>query len=55
MTTVWKAELTSEMMFHLTSAQQQELRGRLSLAVDTIAAEYKIGREFERELRTATG
>ena len=50
--TVWKAELTTEMMSHLTSAQQQELRGKLSLAVDTIAAEYKVGREFERELRT---
>jgi len=47
---VWKAELTSEMMFHLTSAQQQELRGRLELAVDSIAAEYKVGREFKHEL-----
>jgi len=52
MPVVWKAELTNEMMFHLTSAQQQELRGKLDLAVDTIAAEYKVGREFERELRT---
>ena len=50
--TVWKAEITQNMLNHLTSAQQQELRGRLSLAVDTIAAEYKVGREFERELRT---
>ena len=52
MTVVWKAELTTEMMSHLTSAQQQELRSRLSLVVDIIAAEYKVGREFERELRT---
>jgi len=50
--TVWKAEITQDMINHLTSAQQQELRSRLSLIVDVIAAEYKVGREFERELRT---
>jgi hypothetical protein len=52
MTTVWKAELTNEMMFHLTSEQQRELRSRLSDAVDTIASEYKVGKEFKHELRT---
>ena len=50
MPVVWKAELTNEMLFHLTSAQQQELRGRLELAVDTIAAKYEVGREFKHEL-----
>jgi hypothetical protein len=54
MTVVWKAELTSEMMLHLTSAKQQELRSRLSLAVDTIASEYQVGKEFKHELRTTT-
>jgi transcription initiation factor IIE alpha subunit len=54
MATLWKAELTDEMMFHLTSAKQQELRNRLSLAVDTIAAEYKVGKEYKHELRTTT-
>jgi hypothetical protein len=54
MPVVWKAELTNEMMFHLTSAQQQELRGKLDLAVDSIAAEYKVGREFKHELRATT-
>lgn len=52
MTTLWKAELTSEMMFHLTSAQQRELMSKLSDAVDTIASEYKVGKEFKHELRT---
>lgn len=50
MTTVWKAELTSEMMFHLTSAQQRELMSKLSDAVDTIASEYKVGKEYKHEL-----
>lgn len=50
MTTVWKAELTSEMMFHLTSAQQRELMSKLSDAVDTIASEYEVGREYKHEL-----
>jgi len=52
MPVVWKAELTNEKMFQLTSAQQKELRGRLELAVDTLSAEYKVGREFENGLRT---
>jgi hypothetical protein len=50
--TVWKAEVTQDMINHLTSAQQQELRGKLELAVDTIAADYKVGREFQDGLRT---
>jgi hypothetical protein len=54
MTTVWKAELTNEMMFHLTSAQQRELMSKLSDVVDTIASEYQVGKEFKHELRTTT-
>jgi hypothetical protein len=50
MKVVWKAELTNKMMLHLTSAEQQELKGKLELAVDTIAAEYEVGREFKHEL-----
>jgi hypothetical protein len=47
MSTVWKAELTDEMLAHLTTQQQSDLRKKLSEAVDTIAAEYEVGREFK--------
>jgi len=46
----WKAELTDEMIAHLSSEQQTQLRRELSEAVDTIAAKYEVGREFKHEL-----
>lgn len=46
MNIVWKAELPREMMSHLSYDEQNELMRRLSQAVDSIAAEYKVGREF---------
>jgi hypothetical protein len=48
--TTWKAELTSEMMSHLSEEKQAELRNRLTEAVDFIAAAYEVGREFKHEL-----
>jgi hypothetical protein len=46
MNIVWKAELPREMMTHLSSEEQNLLIRRLSEAVDSIAAEYKVGKEF---------
>ena len=50
MSIVWKAELTEEMLAHLTPEQQSDLRNKLTDAVDFIAAAYKVGREFKNEL-----
>jgi hypothetical protein len=50
MNIVWKAELSREMMTHLSEEQQHMLTRRLTEAVDTIAAEFKVGREFKHEL-----
>lgn len=46
MNIVWKAELPREMMTHLSSEEQNLLMRRLTEAVDSIAAEYKVGKEF---------
>ena len=49
MTVVWKAEVTREMMSHLSEEQQHELMRELSKAVDAIGSEYEVGREFTHE------
>jgi hypothetical protein len=52
MNIVWKAELSREMMTHLSSEQQNMLMNRLSEVVDKTAAEFMVGREFKDGLRT---
>jgi hypothetical protein len=52
MTTVWKAELTDEMIAHLSNEDKIKIRLMLSAVVDSIAFEYKVGREFQNGLRT---
>jgi hypothetical protein len=49
MTIVWKAEVTREMMSHLSEEKQHELMRELSKAVDAIGADYEVGREFTHE------
>lgn len=50
---VWKAELSREMMAHLSDEQQHMLTRRLTEVVDQTAAEFMVGREFENGLRTS--
>jgi hypothetical protein len=54
MNIVWKAELSREMMTHLSLDKQQELMRKLSEQVDFIAAAYEVGWEFKHELRTTS-
>jgi hypothetical protein len=49
MTIVWKAEVTKEMMSHLSEEKQHELMRELSKAVDAIGSEYEVGREFNHD------
>jgi hypothetical protein len=49
MATVWKAELTDEMISHLSNDDKVKIRLMLSAVVDAIAAEYKVGREFNHD------
>ena len=46
MTTVWKAEVTQDMIKHLSEEKRHELMRELSKAVDAIGADYEVGREF---------
>ena len=52
--TLWKAELRADQVTHLSEDDKVKIRLMLSAVVDAIAAEYKVGREFENGLRTAT-
>ena len=52
MNIVWKAELSREMMSHLSDEQQHMLMRRLTEVVDKTAAEFMVGREFKNGLRT---
>ena len=49
MTTVWKAEITRDMIKHLSEEKQHELMRELSKAVDAIGSDYEVGREFTHE------
>jgi hypothetical protein len=49
MTTLWKAEVTSEMVAHLSEDKKVEFFKALSDAVNTIGAELEVGREFKHE------
>jgi hypothetical protein len=49
MTTLWKAEVTSEMVAHLSEDKKVELFRSLSDAVEQIASELEVGREFKHD------
>ena len=49
MTLLWKAEVTSEMVAHLSEEKKVELFRDLSNAVDKIAAKLEVGKEFKHE------
>lgn len=49
MATLWKAEITDDMVNHLTQEQRTGLFKELSNAVEQIASELEVGREFKHE------
>lgn len=49
MTLLWKAEVTSEMVAHLSDEEKRQLFNDLSDAVEQIASELEVGREFKHE------
>lgn len=50
MTTLWKAELTSELIAHLSDADKTQIRRDLDNAVMAICESYEVGREYKHEL-----
>ena len=49
MTTLWKAEVTSEMVAHLSEDKKVQLFNDLSDAVEAIASKLEVGKEFKHE------
>jgi hypothetical protein len=49
MATLWKAEITDDMVKHLNQEQRIGLFTELSNAVEQIASELEVGREFKHE------
>lgn len=47
MATIWKAEVTSEMLEHLSDEQRRQLLNELTNAVDSIGQKAGVGREYE--------
>jgi hypothetical protein len=48
--TTWRAELTDEMIAHLSNEQQSQLRRELDQAVEAVCNEYEVGKEHKHEL-----
>lgn len=50
MATLWKAELTEEMIAHLSDDGKRELRAELDRAVQLVCDDYQVGKEYKHEL-----
>lgn len=50
MATVWKAELTDELIAHLSDEDKHAIRRELDNAVMAVCEEYQVGREYNHEL-----
>ena len=46
----WKAELTDEMIAHLSGERQAQLRRELDEAVEAVCNDYEVGKEYKHEL-----
>ena len=54
MTTLWKAELTDELIAHLSDADKIQIRRDLDKAVEALCESYEVGKEYNHELRTTS-
>ena len=50
MATLWKAELTDELIAHLTDDDKVRIRRELDKAIEAICNEYEVGKEYKHEL-----
>jgi hypothetical protein len=44
---LWYAQVTEDMITHLSPSQRNEFMNKLSKEIDKIGQEYKVGREFK--------
>jgi hypothetical protein len=49
MTILWKAELTDELIAHLSDADKIQIRRDLDKAVEAVCEPYQVGREFNHD------
>lgn len=50
MATLWKAELTDELIAHLSDDDKVRIRRDLDKAIEAICNEYEVGKEYKHEL-----
>lgn len=50
MSTVWKAELTYDLIRHLSDDDKVRIRRDLDVAIEAICNEYEVGKEYKHEL-----
>ena len=46
MATLWKAELTDELIAHLSDDDKRQIRRDLDKAIEAICESYEVGREY---------
>ena len=50
MTLLWKAELTDELIAHLSDEDKLQIRKDLDGVIAVVCEEYKVGKEYNHEL-----
>lgn len=50
MATLWKAELTDELIAHLSDEDKRAIRRELDEVVQIVCEEYQVGREYKHDL-----
>jgi hypothetical protein len=47
--TLWKAELTADLIRHLSDDDKKQIRRDLDKAIEAICGEYEVGKEYTHE------
>jgi hypothetical protein len=47
--TLWKAEITADLIRHLSDDEKVEIRRELDKAVEAICESYQVGKEYNHE------
>ena len=50
MATLWKAELTDELIAHLSDADKVQIRRDLDKVVEAVCESYEVGKEYDHGL-----
>ena len=50
--TLWKAEITADLIRHLSDEDKVQIRRDLDAAIEPVCLKYQVGKEYKHELRT---